>query len=210
MNLKKITPKAFRAFILAAALAGCAAQQPPVALDQVALRSTSERDGYYRNLHTATHASSGMIVTVSTKDRSRLAHTAKNTGKPFAFFVYLRHAPLNASWFPKNPIRVQDPAPQFSKQFVMDRVSPTGVLAYAKLIGQQTFCPGGRVTTNTTAGFSYSSPQAIAAILAANSGAPVRNGIVPKSVKKSPLPVVEKFQNEAGYVVRLRCSLWRM
>lgn len=171
--------------------------------------SAEERDNYFQTFQTAKYWSQGVLVSIGTKEPSNLAHTAQNSGRPFSFVATVRALDVNANWYPKNPVKISDPRPELSKKIAEDKASNADVHSYAVAVAQMTFCRGGSVTKNTTAGFSYSSPEAIAAVLSANNGALGPDAVIPKNAKQSPLPVVER-RREGIYSVRLRCSRWSM
>ena len=177
--------------LVLALLAGCAST-PPVDPATLTPRTAVERDTYFKNFHTATHWAQGVITSISGREPKTLGHTALNDGRPFRFDVMVRTGDPSSKHFPKDAIKLGDPQPALSSKIAKRTASKAEVVSYASAVARMTFCRGGTITKNTTAGFHYSSPEALAMIMAANNGAPLRNGIVPKGAKKSPLPVVEE------------------
>ncbi len=100
-----------------------------------------------------------------------------------------------------------------------DVASADEAVRFAVAVSGATFCRGGAVSLNTGVGRKISAPGEMAAVLGASTAA--GRDVIPFSVRGTSIPAVERLAtstgpslgsrvtNAPGWVVRLRCSLWR-
>ncbi|MGL5012008.1 MAG: hypothetical protein ACRC6I_19230, partial [Paracoccaceae bacterium] len=97
--------------------------------------------------------------------------------------------------------------------------SSDDAVRFAMAVSGATFCRGGSVTLNQGVGRSFRAPDELASILGASQMA--GRDVIPQSVTGTAIPPVERletstgpgmgsrYSGQKGWVVRLRCSLWR-
>lgn len=106
-----------------------------------------------------------------------------------------------------------------ARRIADDTASSDDAVRFAMAVSGSTFCRGGSVTLNTGVGRSYRRPDDLAAIAGASQAA--GRDVIPASVRGASIPPVERlatssgpsqgsrYAGQQGWVVRLRCSLWR-
>jgi hypothetical protein len=142
--------------------------------------------------------------------------TSGGTGSDYPFEVIL--TPFAAEPGGKlTPIAAFDPG--LAARIARDTASAEDAVRFASVVAGSTFCRGGAVTLNSGVGRKIGAPGDVAAVLAA-SGAAGRD-VIPAGVTGTSIPAVERlatssgpsfgsqFDGRPGWVVRLRCSLWR-
>ena len=100
-----------------------------------------------------------------------------------------------------------------------DTASSEDAVRFAVAVSGATFRKGGAVTLNNEVGRKISRPDDLSAVMAA-SGAAGRD-VIPRSIGGTSIPAVERLETSSGpslgsqydgrpgWIVRLRCSLWR-
>lgn len=142
--------------------------------------------------------------------------TSGGTGRDYPFEV-------NVAPYAKGPRGTITPIagiePGLAGRIARDVASADEAVRFAVAVSGATFCRGGAVTLNTGVGRKISAPGEMAAVLGASTAA--GRDVIPSSVRGTSIPAVERlatstgptmgsqYPGRPGWVVRLRCSLWR-
>lgn len=131
-------------------------------------------------------------------------YTSAGTGSAYPFEVRVRPSYRN-SWT-VTEIAASDPARVVRLE--SGTASRSDVMDFAQRVARSTFCKGGVVAENRSAGRVFRDPADIAAIAGASAAAPEQRDTVPNSARGQALQPIERLERD-GWLVRLRCSLWR-
>ena len=131
-------------------------------------------------------------------------YTSAGQGSAYPFEVTVR--PSNRNNWTVTQITASD----LSRVARIDNgvASESEAMAFALRVARATFCKGGIVTENRSAGRVFRDPADISAIVGASAAAQGQRDTIPNSVKGEALPSIERVERN-GWLIRLRCSLWR-
>lgn len=142
--------------------------------------------------------------------------TSGGTGRDYPFEV-------NVAPYAKGPRGTITPIAGIdtglAERIARDTATSDEALRFAMAVSGATFCRGGMVTLSAGVGRRINRPADLAAVLGASTAA--GRDVIPRSVAGTSIPAVERLATssgpsmgsrvagEPGWVVRLRCSLWR-
>jgi hypothetical protein len=141
--------------------------------------------------------------------------TAGGTGQDYPFEVSVTPYALG----PQGRITpLADFDSRLTRRIADDTADSADAVRFAMTIAGSTFCRGGSVALNTDVGARINGTADLAAVQAASQAA--GRDVIPTSVRGTAIPAVERlatssgpgsshYSGQQGWVVRLRCSLWR-
>lgn len=201
--------KALIALSLAITLLAACTTSSPEATQQLPLTpvTAEQRDDYLQVFRISERSKPDVYVLLTSRRSDLERSTGRDSGEDYPFISRI----TVSQWYdPKNPISVQDPMPEVSDRIRAFSATDRDAINYVGAIARQTFCRGGSISENRTAGFSVRDPADLRRVINANAGV-MLGARLPEGVEPQPVPTVERsFRNGViSYRVRLRCSLWR-